>query len=107
MAPSGGETALDQSESAPHFSDNRDFNNKRTTNQNAPFQISTNQNETNCSSFLGLQNCTHTTYVICDVLPDFVNTSYVVETGLGDRIHLFLHNKIECMNVDEPPTCHD
>ena len=54
MAPPGGETALDQSESAPksvHLNDNRGFHvappggNKRTTNQNAPFQISTNQNE--------------------------------------------------------------
>ena len=54
VASPGGETALDQSESAPksaHLSDNRGLyggapsGNKRTTNQNAPFQISTNQNE--------------------------------------------------------------
>ena len=44
VAPPGGETALDQSESAPHLSDNMGFHvappggNKRTTNQNAPFQ---------------------------------------------------------------------
>ena len=56
MAPPGGETALDQSESALHLSDNRGFHvapsggNKRTTNQNAPFQISTNQNEADCPS---------------------------------------------------------
>ena len=54
VAPPGGETALDQSESAqtfPHLSAKRGLyggapsGNKRTTNQNAPFQISTNQNE--------------------------------------------------------------
>ena len=52
MAPPGGETALEQSDAYPksaHLSDNRGLNcvapsgNKRTTNQNAPFQISTNQ----------------------------------------------------------------
>ena len=55
MAPSGGETALDQSDAYPksaYLSDNRGLysgapgGNKRTTNQNAPFQISTNQNLT-------------------------------------------------------------
>ena len=50
-----------------HLSDNRGLydgapsGNKRTTNQNAPFQISTNQNEPQISSFLRIQNCTHTT----------------------------------------------
>ena len=52
MAPPGGETALDQSDAYPtyaHLSDNRGLyigapgGNKRMTNQNAPFQMSTNQ----------------------------------------------------------------
>ena len=52
VAPPGGETALDQSDAypkSPHLSDNRGLyggapsGKKRTTNQNAPFQISTNQ----------------------------------------------------------------
>ena len=52
MAPPGGETALDQSDAypkSPHLSDNRVLyggapsGNKSTTNQNAPFHISTNQ----------------------------------------------------------------
>ena len=67
MEPPGGETALDQSESAPHLSDNRGLyggapsGKKRTTNQNAPFQISTNQNEANCPSNLRIQKLLHTT----------------------------------------------
>ena len=62
----GGETALDQSESAPHLSVNRGFHggNKRTTNQNAPFQITTNQNEANCSTNLSLQKLLHTTVLL-------------------------------------------
>ena len=50
----GGESALDQSENAPHLSDNRGLyggatgGKKRTTIQNAPFKISTNQNEADC-----------------------------------------------------------
>ena len=53
---------------SPHLSDNRGLYggapscNKRTTNQNAPFQISTNQNEPQISSFWRIQNCTHTTH---------------------------------------------
>ena len=52
VAPPGGGTALDQSYAYPkscHLSDNRGLyggapsGKKRTTNQNAPFQISTNQ----------------------------------------------------------------
>ena len=52
MAPPGGETALDQSDAYSkfyHLNDNRGLyggassGKKRTTNQNALFQISTNQ----------------------------------------------------------------
>ena len=69
MAPPGGETALNQKvPQILQLSDNRGLyggtssGNKRTTNQNAPFQISTNQNEPQILPFLSLQNCIHTTY---------------------------------------------
>ena len=53
-----------------HLSDNRGLyggapsGNKRTTNQNAPFQISTNQNELQICLFLSLQKDIHTTQVV-------------------------------------------
>ena len=67
LAPPGGETALDQSECAPHLSDNRGLyggapaGKKRTNNQKAPFQISTNQNEADCPSILYVSEL-HTYY---------------------------------------------
>ena len=58
-----------------HLSDNRGLyggapsGNKRTTNQNAPFQISTNQNEPQICSFLRIEMPPHTTDVIyCDFI---------------------------------------
>ena len=60
---------------APHLSDNRVLyggdpsGNKRTTSQNASFQISTNQNEVNMPlNFLGLKNpYILLTWVACNI----------------------------------------
>ena len=81
MAPPGGETALDQSERAPkccHLSDNRGLydgapsGKKRTTNQNAPFQISTNQNEPqNLAKFTDSKRHTTHRYHIYRVSPQY------------------------------------
>ena len=53
--------------------------NKRTTNQNAPFQISTNQNEPQNLPFLSLQNCTHTTKIATS------NNKFQMASGQGSH----------------------
>ena len=83
----GGETALDQSERAPkspHLSDNRGLyrgapsGNKRTTNQKATFQISTNQNEPQNLLIFDVPKDTHTTFVFSFISIYFILDSCVI-----------------------------
>ena len=72
-----------------HLSDNRGLyggapsGNKRTTNQNAPFQISTNQNEPQICTFWRIKKLQHNTHVYGGVCIESILVAYTI------RLHRF------------------